>query len=759
MPKRPTRQDATRFLWGGALLVLLAFALRAYGLEIQSLWNDEGNSIGMARRGFIAIAQHTARDIHPPLYYWTLHLWVQAAGFSVVALRLLSVFYGTLTVAVVMRLGRTWFGEQAALVAGVAAAVSPFAIHYAQEVRMYALVTLLGVLAWWAFSAWWRRPTKRRLALWWLAALALAYTQYFGVAIIATQNLVWALFWWRKRRTRRAWPWVMAQVGLVLCYLPWLWYSRTTLLNWPAISESFGVGFLVRELVRVFSLGESVPPTWSPWVWGFLALVGLGLWGAWRVGRWGVAAFAWWLVPPMLMVILSALDRPFYNPKFLLQSTPGFHLLLGLGVQTITERLPRMARWGMMTAVLLFLTAAAVAPLRNEWRNPRYWRDDYRGIARTIEATASSNDAILLLGGGQIEVFEYYYRGALPRYPIYGTDVRDEERLVQTLETLARTYRRLYAILWGQQQQDPTGLVERWLNDHAFKASDRWYGDVRLVVYEFGDLSDQLRPVGAVFGNQMVLERAAVAPMRLPSGDVLRVELEWSAATTLDRTYVVFAQVLDGGNHIVGQRDAPPTPTPTTEWQPGKRYRGRLGVPIFPGTPPGTYRLIVGLYDMTTGERLRLPNGADALDLATVQVERPAVPPDPDALDRQTEARVRLGDLTLLGWRFNKLGFDHAPETPLHSGEPLLVVLFWQAERDAPNAPTFTLRLLDAAGREVGAWAWVPTEGRFPLRAWRRGDVVRDPQVVFMPGVLPGTYTLLLDTGGEQVLLGQVVVE
>ena len=38
--------------------------------------------------------------------------------------------------------------------------------------------------------------------------------------------------------------------------------------------------------------------------------------------------------------------------------------------------------------------------------------------------------------------------------------------------------------------------------------------------------------------------------------------------------------------------------------------------------PPGRYRLIAGLYDSAsgTGERLRLPNGRDFVDLQTVTV-------------------------------------------------------------------------------------------------------------------------------------------
>jgi hypothetical protein len=41
-----------------------------------------------------------------------------------------------------------------------------------------------------------------------------------------------------------------------------------------------------------------------------------------------------------------------------------------------------------------------------------------RGIAQFIFATAQPNDAILLDAPGQSEVFDYYYKGDLPVYPL-----------------------------------------------------------------------------------------------------------------------------------------------------------------------------------------------------------------------------------------------------------------------------------------------------------------------------------------------------
>src|SRR5205085_91307 len=86
--------------------------------------------------------------------------------------------------AVLVLLGRGWFGQAAALVAAVAAALSPFAIHYSQETRMYILVTLFGALAWLALDAWLARPRRLFLALYWLASLAALYTHYFAVALV-----------------------------------------------------------------------------------------------------------------------------------------------------------------------------------------------------------------------------------------------------------------------------------------------------------------------------------------------------------------------------------------------------------------------------------------------------------------------------------------------------------------------------------------------------------------------------------------------
>src|SRR5687767_9096286 len=110
-------KSRSRVMTAGIGFCLAALLLRLYGIEFQSLWSDEGNSISLARRSLAQIVKETARDIHPPVYFWTLHFWVGLFGQSPLAVRSLSAVYGALLVGLTYVLGIHWFGARAAIIA------------------------------------------------------------------------------------------------------------------------------------------------------------------------------------------------------------------------------------------------------------------------------------------------------------------------------------------------------------------------------------------------------------------------------------------------------------------------------------------------------------------------------------------------------------------------------------------------------------------------------------------------------------------
>ena len=126
-------------------MTLLALALRLVRLDFQPLWWDEGYSVYFATQDLVTLTLKTASDIHPPLYYYLLHLWIALFGAGAEAVRLLSVFIGVLIVPALYAVGRRRAGPRAAPDRRRLAAVSPMQVYYSQEVRMYALATLLGL--------------------------------------------------------------------------------------------------------------------------------------------------------------------------------------------------------------------------------------------------------------------------------------------------------------------------------------------------------------------------------------------------------------------------------------------------------------------------------------------------------------------------------------------------------------------------------------------------------------------------------------
>ena len=85
-----------------AALTGLAIALRVIRLDFQPLWWDEGYSVFFATRDFSTMLARTAVDIHPPLYYAVLQIWILFAGKSDIALRLLSVGIGVAIIPVAL---------------------------------------------------------------------------------------------------------------------------------------------------------------------------------------------------------------------------------------------------------------------------------------------------------------------------------------------------------------------------------------------------------------------------------------------------------------------------------------------------------------------------------------------------------------------------------------------------------------------------------------------------------------------------------
>jgi mannosyltransferase len=134
--------------WLVIIITLIAGFLRVLLLGTKGMWLDETFSVWIANHSVADMLQWIVRiDQHPPLYYLLLHYWIALTGDTIYSVRLLSVLFGAGTIPIIYLIGKRMSDGVVGLAAAVLLALSLFNIYFAQETRMYTLLTFNAAVA------------------------------------------------------------------------------------------------------------------------------------------------------------------------------------------------------------------------------------------------------------------------------------------------------------------------------------------------------------------------------------------------------------------------------------------------------------------------------------------------------------------------------------------------------------------------------------------------------------------------------------
>lgn len=272
------------------LLVVLALALllRLIGIQSRPIWYDEAFAILFAGKGLNAMLYGTlaptgagAADIHPLGYYTFLWGWMELFGNSIIATRIFSIFISLIALILVYKIAEELFNKQTAFTSTVLFAILPFQIHFAQEIRMYAFLTLWLLLAVWSFLR-----ARRENWKWWLVfTFASALAQYtHNLAAIFLIPLALTPLFQRDWKTLRYV--FLAGLGAIFLYLPWLLqlpaqFTKVSNAYWvtkPGAEKIFtlilfylphlplsGIMLPAGLLLAVLTLALAIFQTWLGW--------------------------------------------------------------------------------------------------------------------------------------------------------------------------------------------------------------------------------------------------------------------------------------------------------------------------------------------------------------------------------------------------------------------------------------------------------------------------------------------------------------
>lgn len=385
---RDMRTTVVAALFGIFVVVLIAVPLAA----ALNIWIDEAFTLHTTGAGVrYAISQSIEFEAQPPLYFIVEAGWRLFDNSSVLFARVPSVVFAAAAVAVIVFAARRIAPAVPPLVTALVTALNPLLIWAAAEMRVYALVILVGaVLTWTLYEGFFAvdvSPRARSLARAYYGAAAIVglYSQYYvGFLLIAHALTIIVA----RRGALK--PFVFVMVAVAVAFAPFL---HVALVHVAASGQFVEHATLLKALheltnaVFAFVLPHDIG--WS----GAVKYAGFALAGALLtvlvvVGRPAAdparrAVFVQWLAGVAIFTLLFWLSGIPVDPeRHLVILAPASLLAALLFVASVTRR--RVFLGSLAAASFAVFSAHA---LWMQYRPPLMKLGDWNRVAATLLVT------------------------------------------------------------------------------------------------------------------------------------------------------------------------------------------------------------------------------------------------------------------------------------------------------------------------------------------------------------------------------------
>jgi len=402
-------------------LFAACLSLRIFEITQKNLWFDEVFSWHISLNNFYGIIVRTSFDIHPPLYYFVLKIWMNLFGDSVFNLRLLSALFTSAAIFFIYPVSRRVLSPVNSLIVLILYLLSPLNIHYSQEVRMAAMNLFLnaGAVYFIARLIFDKKITvilpgyKQLLkdkTVWSyiLFSSAALYTHYFSFFILAAQLIY--IIAVNLRSLKNLKPFAVIYSVIFIIYLPW-----------------------IRDLIEHISRGQTwrVPQTISSAAGeyvNFLKDLNLGLYYHYTdpvINKYITLSLAFIFITAILIIILK--HRQLAPQVKLIILTAAVPLILA-GIISIRQKVEFYRYLSILVPYILLTIVYGLSLIKQKYimyllvfciavvnfygitiqNSFNFKNDDYRGIIRSIEIKSDGNERIYVEPHYNGWVIDYY---------------------------------------------------------------------------------------------------------------------------------------------------------------------------------------------------------------------------------------------------------------------------------------------------------------------------------------------------------------
>jgi hypothetical protein len=336
MPVRPrTPNEIAR-----QVMPLLILGIGMAGSNTNfTIIDDEATILGAAtqpvRATLAAFRSGIGQHEHPPLYDILLHFWLRLTGGAFEYLRMPSIFFFLVGLFLLARAARHLGGPSSAQAVVWLGALWPFGFHFGRLATWYAFSFFLIAGLTLAYLRYLEDQGFGRWALFFVFAVALLWTNYFGWAILGC--LAIDQFFRHCAGEDTASPAILARTSALLCvaFLP----------LFPALSTELrvmgGHQSALKTLLNAAFTGYSffVSESVAPWYWSLSVPAGIAV---------------------LLCVALTVVRVPRSALRFLFCGATLFLLMALTGILN-TKRMLLIAPWALLPI------AVAVGTKKSRW--------------------------------------------------------------------------------------------------------------------------------------------------------------------------------------------------------------------------------------------------------------------------------------------------------------------------------------------------------------------------------------------------------
>jgi uncharacterized membrane protein len=383
------------------------------------------------------------------------------------------------------------------MIAAIFLAISPYHLWYSQDGKMYALITLLALVAVW----FWLSGIDRggwRPWLGFLVTVSIAIYTHLLMILLIPFFITWFMIAWPQSKFH--WRgFLLALAGLTLPYLPLLWWQWGFLTaNRQLTAFSFTPLDVLLKTVLLYQSNSFLQSRDLIYIAPVLLIILTAIYGGYRAigtnpgdilsrlssARRTLLILAW-LIVPIAMIYLVSLRQPVFLPRYIIWITPAFSMLMGLGVHFISRTSGKRSSY-LAPALFIYVFVFWASIGWQEKTNPI--KEDLRSAIRYVYDHRQL-DELLILQIPHTHISYRYYSSDQGSDPFNSGDQRlgrwspglttnsgsaDDDAwflIDEHMHLITFGAPDIWVVYSEEELVDPNSLMEEWL-DHNTRLVD-----------------------------------------------------------------------------------------------------------------------------------------------------------------------------------------------------------------------------------------------------------------------------------------------